>query len=83
MISVLKARKILSKGCTSFLAHVVSKVELSLSNEEMPIIQEFLDMFPIKLPRLALKREIEFNIELVLGTTPTSKLAYRMALVEL
>lgn len=45
MISAIKVRKMLSKGCTGFLAHVMSKVESGPSINEMLIIQEFLDVF--------------------------------------
>ena len=40
-------------------------------------------MFPEELPRLPLKREIEFAIDVVPGATPASITLYRMAPVEL
>lgn len=44
----------LSKGCTSFLAYVVSKVESDPCIDKMPIIWKFSDMFLKELSRLAL-----------------------------
>lgn len=41
--------------------------------EEIPIIQEFPDIFPEELPGLPLEREIEFVIELTPRTEPISK----------
>ena len=40
--------------------------------ENVPVINEFLDVFLKELPRLPPKRDIEFYIELVLNTQPTS-----------
>ncbi len=40
-------------------------------------------MFPEELPGLPLKREVEFAIEVMLGTTPISIAPYRMAPTEL
>ncbi|KAA3466315.1 DNA/RNA polymerases superfamily protein [Gossypium australe] len=44
---------------------------------------EYLDVFPEKLSGLPLIREVEFAIELVLGTSQTSITLYRMAPIEL
>jgi hypothetical protein len=43
----------------------------------------FLDELPDELPGLSLDRDIEFGIELVLGTAPISRRPYRMPLDEL
>jgi hypothetical protein len=56
-------------------------VELKL--EEIPVIQEFLDVFPDDLPRMPLERAIELKIELQPGTSPIAKSPYQMTLVEL
>ena len=37
---------------------------------DIPIVREFLDVFPDDLPGLPPDREIEFSIDLLLGTTP-------------
>ena len=47
--------------------------------EEIPIVREFIDVFPDELPRMPPDREIEFTIDLLLGTAPISKAPYRMA----
>ena len=39
---------------------------------------EFSNVFLDELPSLPLDRDVEFRIELVLGTTPISKRPYRM-----
>nr|AAV31278.1 putative polyprotein [Oryza sativa Japonica Group] len=51
--------------------------------EEIPIVQEYPDVFPDDLPGMPPKRDIEFRIDLVPGTTPIHKRPYRMAANEL
>lgn len=78
MISNLKAKKILMKGCSRYLAHVVSKPdETALSLQSALMIFEFPYVFPNKLLRLAPKREVKFSIELALGTMPIFKASYK------
>lgn len=45
----------------------------------LPIVKEFMDVFPEDLPRLPPNREIEFMVDLVPGTRPISISPYRMA----
>jgi hypothetical protein len=50
---------------------------------EVSMVNEFLDVFPEELSGMPLDRDIEFLIELKLGTTPIYKTPYRMATLEL
>jgi hypothetical protein len=45
---------------------------------EIPVVCEFLDVFPEGLPRLPPKRDVEFVIELKPSTTPISRRSHRM-----
>ena len=45
---------------------------------EIPVVCEFPDVFPEDLPRLPTDRDIEFKIDLILGTAPISRRPYRM-----
>ncbi|TYK22326.1 putative DNA/RNA polymerases superfamily protein [Cucumis melo var. makuwa] len=83
LISVLKAKKLLRKGCTSFLAHVVVLQREKLKSEDVPVVKEFLEVFPDDLSGLPHNREIEFIIELLPGIEPISQAPYRMAPSEL
>jgi hypothetical protein len=58
--------------------HVVAK-----SIEEIPVVREFLDVFPDSLLGMPPERDIEFKIELHPGTTPISKTPYKMTREEL
>jgi len=51
--------------------------------EEMFVVQEFMDVFPDEIPGLPPKREIEFAIDLIPGASPVSISPYRMAPTEL
>ena len=64
------------------MAYVVGN-DKDVKLDDIPIVRDYLDVFPEELPRLPPKREVEFTIKLVPGTTPISKVPYRMALLEL
>jgi hypothetical protein len=50
---------------------------------EVPVVNEFPNVFPEELPDMPPDRDIEFVIELKPGTTPIYKTPYRMATLEL
>ena len=47
-------------------------------HKRIPALEEFKDVFLEEIPRLPPKRDLEFSIELTLGSVPTSKAPYRM-----
>ncbi|WVZ51318.1 LOW QUALITY PROTEIN: hypothetical protein U9M48_002472 [Paspalum notatum var. saurae] len=51
--------------------------------ENIRVVSEFPDVFPDSLPGMPPERDIEFSIELVHGTAPIYKKAYRISGVEL
>lgn len=46
IISIIKAEKLLSKGCMAYLTHVIHTQVSKLKPKNIPIIWEFLDVFP-------------------------------------
>ena len=58
---------------------VVAHVEASLDLASIPVVYEFLDVFPEDLPRLPPNRDMEFTIELEPSTAPISRRPYHMA----
>jgi hypothetical protein len=52
-------------------------------SEAINVVSEFLDVFPEELPGMPPERKVEFAIELIPGTTPISKRAYRVSGPEL
>ncbi|KAM2100091.1 hypothetical protein ACFX1T_027280 [Malus domestica] len=70
-------------GGVGFLAHVVTKDKPSLSPKDVPMVKKFTDVFLEDLPGLLPVREIEFTIDLLLGTDLISLPPYRMTPVKL
>ena len=83
VISCIQANCLLRKGCQGFLASVVDLQNGELEIGDIPIVREFLDVFPNDLPGLPPDCVIEFSIDLLPGTAPISKAPYRMAPIEL
>jgi len=46
--------------------------------KDIPVVCEFLDIFPDDLPGLPSDRDVEFKIELLPRTSPISRRPYRM-----
>eukprot|EP00253_Pinus_taeda_P006753 PITA_06753 len=73
------------KGCQIYaiqVGYADSKDKTAILNN-IPVIQEFTDVFPEEIPGLPPKRNIDFTIELVPGATPISRAPYRMSVPEL
>ncbi|GJW66481.1 hypothetical protein Tco_0120905 [Tanacetum coccineum] len=66
-----------------FLAHVTTKEVEDKSEkkrlEDVPIVQDFLEVFPEDLPGLPPTRQVEFQIDLVPGAAPVARAPYRLA----
>jgi hypothetical protein len=51
--------------------------------EDLVVLREFRDMSVDEIPKLPPRRDIDFSIDLLPGSTPISKAPYRMSLPEL
>jgi hypothetical protein len=60
-----------------------SYTAVTVQLENIPVVCEYLDVFPDDLPGMPPDRDVEFVIELQPGTTPISKRSYRMPPKEL
>ncbi|GJZ11414.1 putative reverse transcriptase domain-containing protein [Tanacetum coccineum] len=47
--------------------------------EDIPVVIKFLKVFPEDLPGLPLVRQVEFQIDLILGAAPVARAPYRLA----
>ena len=83
IMSVMKARRFLRKGCEAFLALTLDSKREQVNLEDIPVIKEFPDVFPEELPGVPPEREVDTSIEVVQGMTPISRTPYRMAPTEL
>ncbi|GKD94017.1 putative reverse transcriptase domain-containing protein [Tanacetum coccineum] len=78
-----KMQKYMLKGCPIFLAHVTTKETEDKSEkkrlEDVPIVLNFLEVFPEDLSGLPLTRQVEFQINLIPGAAPVAREPYRLA----
>nr|GEU99578.1 reverse transcriptase domain-containing protein [Tanacetum cinerariifolium] len=79
VISCIKARKYMEKGSQLFLAYVTEKEPKEKRLEDVPVIRDFPEVFPDDLLGLPPPRQVEFEIELVLGVAPIARTPYRLA----
>nr|GFB67200.1 putative reverse transcriptase domain, ribonuclease H-like domain protein [Tanacetum cinerariifolium] len=47
--------------------------------EDVPVIQDFLEVFPDELPGLPPPRQVEFRIDLIPGAAPVARVPYHLA----
>ncbi|GJV77292.1 putative reverse transcriptase domain-containing protein [Tanacetum coccineum] len=83
IISCIKASKYIERGHQLFVAHVTEKEPKEKRLEDVPVIQDFPEVFPDDLPGLPPPRQVEFKIELVPGAAPVARAPYRLAPSEL
>ena len=83
VISAMQARRLLRKGCEAFLALMLDSKRGQIELENILVVKDFSDVFPEELPGIPLEREVDLSIEILLGTTPTSRAPYKMAPIEL
>ncbi|KAJ9556056.1 hypothetical protein OSB04_010670 [Centaurea solstitialis] len=72
-ISMVKARKFLAKGCTSYLAYVIDTKLEKKGVADVDVVREFPDVFPEDLPGLPPERQVEFHIDLTPGAAPIAR----------
>lgn len=78
IISCMKVQKYLHKKYYAFLAHVVNKEERK-EIKDIHQVCDCPDVFPEDLTGLPPIRDVEFQIDLVLGATLVEKSPYRLA----
>ncbi|GJX66737.1 putative reverse transcriptase domain-containing protein [Tanacetum coccineum] len=83
VISYIKTRKYIKRGCHLFLAYVIEKQKSDKRLEDVPVIHDFPEIFPDDLSGLPPPRQVEFKIDLVPGAAPVARASYRLALSEM
>jgi hypothetical protein len=84
-VSMMQFKKCMRKGCQFYAIQVTNLLEKKDKPrlEDFVVLREFIDMFVDEIPELPPRREIDFSIDLLPGSAPTSKAPYRMILLEL
>lgn len=83
VVCVMKVSKMVRKGHTTFLACILDTHVASSEIERISIVRDFSNVIPEELLGLPPKREVQFEIKLVLGTTLISLSPYQMKPIEL
>ncbi|GKF11264.1 putative reverse transcriptase domain-containing protein [Tanacetum coccineum] len=72
IIFCVKTQKYIKRGCCTFLAHITKKKSQEKRLEDVPIVHDFPEVILEDLPELPPPRQVEFQIELVLGVVPVA-----------
>ena len=83
VISTMQARRLMRKGCETFLAVILDSKGGQVDAQKIPVVREFPYVFPEELPGIPYEREVDLAIEIVRGIVPMSRAPYRMAPTEL
>ena len=82
-MSVMKACKLLGKGCEGYLCHVVKTEDIESSQEDIPVVKDFSDVYPDEIPGMPPLRQMVFCINLIPRAIPISRAPYQMTPAEL
>ncbi|KAJ9541812.1 hypothetical protein OSB04_028318 [Centaurea solstitialis] len=79
--SIGRARRHSQHIGRGFLAYVRDTREVGpvKTVTDVPVVQDYVDVFPEELPGVPPERQVEFRIDLVPGATPVAKASYRLA----
>ncbi|GJX28044.1 putative reverse transcriptase domain-containing protein [Tanacetum coccineum] len=79
LMSYIKTKRYISRGCQVFVAQVMEKKSVEKRLKDIPVVREFLEVFPKDLPGLPPVRQVEFQIDLIPGAAPVARAPYRLA----
>nr|GEU84786.1 putative reverse transcriptase domain-containing protein [Tanacetum cinerariifolium] len=82
-ISHTKTQEYLTKGCHVFLVNITATKDEDKSKgkrlKDLPVVQDFPEVFPKDLPGIPPTRQVEFRIDLIPGDAPVARAPYRLA----
>nr|XP_043611613.1 uncharacterized protein LOC122583254 [Erigeron canadensis] len=78
-----RAKRYIALGCHAYLAHIIDVKKRPLSIEDIPIVKDFVDVFPEDLSGIPPERQVEFSIDLIPGANPIAKAPYQLAPTEM
>ncbi|GJR39077.1 hypothetical protein Tco_1214761 [Tanacetum coccineum] len=83
LISYIKTKKYISRGCQVFVAQIMEKKSDEKRLEDILVVSEFPEVFPEDLSGLLPVRQVEFQIDLIPGATPVAQTPYRLPPLEM
>ncbi|KAK9100149.1 hypothetical protein Scep_023579 [Stephania cephalantha] len=78
-LPITRGRLATTQEMEALAAIVEPEVRTEVRIEDVPVVRDFVDVFPDDLPGLPPPRAIEFIIELIPGTQPIASRPYRMS----
>jgi hypothetical protein len=82
-ISSLQLQKSMCKGCKLYVILALNEKGVAEGLEHLLVVREFADVFHEELPGMPPERDLDFTIDLKLGTEPITKMPYQMSTPEL
>ena len=79
LLSAKQVNELLNDEALMFAMFASLQVDGKAASANIPIVYEFLEVFPDDINDLPPEREVEFSIDLVPGTSPVSMAPYRMS----
>ncbi|GKE66749.1 hypothetical protein Tco_1520910 [Tanacetum coccineum] len=79
LISCIKTERYISRGYQVFIAQVMEKKSDEKRLEDIPVVREFLEIFPEDIPGLPPVCQVEFLINLISRAAPVAREPYRLA----
>nr|GEW16561.1 hypothetical protein [Tanacetum cinerariifolium] len=78
IVSCIKAQKYIENGYELFLTQVTKQGSKGKRLKDVPVIQDFPEVFLDELPGLPPPRKVEFRIDLIPGAAPVARMPYRL-----
>ncbi|CAH9094254.1 unnamed protein product [Cuscuta europaea] len=79
LATMQQVKRYARKGYEVYLCRIKDLNSEDPTIDQIPVVNEFPDVFPEEIPGMPPEREVEFSIDLLPGTAPISKAPYRMA----
>ena len=73
LVSTLELQRFVRQGHPLYLCHISQEGKKEVDANDIVVVNEFMNIFPDEIPDMPPQTEINFMIDLVLGTEPISK----------
>ncbi|GJT77848.1 putative reverse transcriptase domain-containing protein [Tanacetum coccineum] len=86
VISSIRTQKYIDQGCQVLLIQIMKEEETKIPErriEDVPVVNDFPEVFPEELSGLPPTRQVEFHIELIPGAAPIARAPYHLAPAEM
>lgn len=78
--SAARAMCHLQQGYTRYIAYIMDNRDKGKAvGDDVPVVQEYPEVFPEDLHEIPLERQVDFRIDLVYVVAPIAMVAYRLA----